>query len=483
MSQRNIGVYLSLFVIAVYLVLCVALHGTPATRIWESYTVLFADKDISEDVVLSFLDAEDCHEVISLGSQKVPYVSHFSPVLPTAFDDYLSSRLGYFSDRSGDYALYYIPAGNEVQSIKAAEKISKQTSLVAGTDGKRTYPFASPLVALALFVSLLLLSHNKAAFFFPAVFSVLLCFSQPFHSIAAAVVLFMLAFHLMQRVWGRRKAVEVATKNPYVLFLFFVALISFLLSGAKPALLGCLSFAAAICSLYLLQLTEHLLDMKRSFRVKKIFSAAQLPLVHRKNSFVVLLCASPVLLILFLFVFSSKLSAFSSLASRLYLPVPYQTSISQPPDEGGELPCLEDFYEWIWNVKAFPYRSLNSGSYFRKPVQGEEVRIIRYEQKNGLLRENSSVLMKFDNSFKNATNKEIENLDYPAIEKFMEKQGEREQVVWGTGVKAKEEHRGLTLILILLCLLSPVVLSLAYAIKSLFRRPVRFDLKNGGYWR
>ena len=474
-SQRNIATYLSVAIIVVYIVLCVALHGAPASRIWESYTVFFADKHISEEIVLSFLDAEGCQDVISLGTQKVPYVSHFCPILPEVFDDYLSARLGYFSDRSGDYELYYVPAGNEAQAIKAAEKLSKQTSLVAGTDGKRTYPFAAPLVAVAVFVALFVLSRNKVAFFCPAVFSLPLCFSQPFHSVAAAAVLFTLAFYLMQRVWGRRHALEVARKNPYVLFLLFIALVSFLFSGAKAALLGVLSFQAAISSLYLLHLAEHFWDKRHSFRIKKIFSATQLPLIHKKNSFVVLLCASPVLLILFLFTFSSKITGFSSIAAHLYFPVPSENS-----DEGGELPCLNDFYEWIWNVKAFPYRSLNSGDCFRKPAQGEEVRITRYEQKNGLLRESSSVLMKFDGSFKSTTNKEIEDLNYPAIEKFMKKQGDGQQVVWGTGVKAKEERRGLSLILILVCLLSPVALSLVYAIKSTFRRPVRFDLKNWG---
>ena len=474
-SQRNIATYFSLAIIMVYVVLCVALHGEPTSRIWEGYTLFFADKHISEETALSFLSSEGCHEVISLGSQKVPYVSHFGPVLPQVFDDYLSARLGYFSDRSGDYALYYIPAGNEAQAIKAAEKLSKQTSLVAGTDGKRTYPFASPLVAVLVFVALLVLSHNKAAFFCPAVLSLPLCFSQPFHSVVAAAVLFMLALYLTQRIWGRRRALAVARKNLYVLVLLCVSLLVFLLSGAKAALLGVLSFMAAISSLYLLHLMEHFLDKRRTFRIKKIFSATQLPLVHKKNSSVVLLCSSPVLLILLLFAFSSKITGFSSIAARLYFPVP-----SGKSDERGELPCLDDFYEWIWNVKAFPYRSLNSDGYFRKPAQGEELRVTRYEQKNGLLRENSSVLMKFDGSFKNTTDKEIEHLEYPAIEKFMEKQGEGEQVVWGTGVRAKEEHGPLSLVLILLCLLSPVALSLAFAIKSAFRRPVRFDLKNWG---
>ena len=474
-SRRKIITYISFAIIAVYVMLCAALHGTPTSRIWEGYTVFFADKHISEETALSFLSAEGCHDVISLSSQKVPYVSHFCPVLPKAFDDYLSARLGYFSDRSGDYELYYVPAGSEVQAIKAAEKLSKQTSLVAGTDGKRTYPFASPLVVVVVVATLLVLSRNKAAFFCPAVLSLPLCFSQPFHSVVAAAVLFTLAFYLTQRIWARRRALEVARRNPYVLVLLFVALLSFLLSGAKAAILGLLSLAAAFSSLYLLYLAEHFLDKRRSFRVKRIFSASQLPLVHKKNSSVVLLCSSPVLLILLLFAFSSKITGFSSIAARLYFPVP-----SEKTDEGGELPCLEDFYEWIWNVKAFPYRSLNTGGYFRKPAQGEEVRVTRYDQKDTLLRENSSVLMKFDGSFKNATDKEIENLDYPAIEKFMEKQGDEKRVVWGTGVRAKEEHGPLSLVLILVCLLSPVALSLVYAIKSVFRRPVRFDLKNWG---
>ena len=477
-SRKNITAYLSAAIIVLYLLLCALLHGSPASRIWESYTIFFADKSISEEIALSFLHAEGCQDVISLTAQKVPYVSHYCPVLPKVFDDYLSERLGYFSDQSGAFALYYVPAGNEIQAIKAAEKLSKQTSLVAGTDGKRTYPFASPVMTVAVFVALLLLSGNKAAYFCPAFLMLPLCFSQPFHSVAAAAVLFMLIFHLTQRIWGRRKAFDAAIKNPYVLVLLFVSLLVFLLSGVKPALLGLLSFLGAISSLYLLHLAEHAWDKRRSFRVKKIFSATQLPLVHKKNSSVVLLCASPVLLILFLFVFSSKLTGFSPLASRIYFPVPSET-----PDEGGELPCLDDFYEWIWNVKAFPYRSLNSGSPFVKPAQGEEVRIARYEQKNGLLRENSSVLMKFDGSFKNATDKEIENLDYPAIEKFMEKQGDGQRVVWGTKVMAKEEHSGLSLVLILVCLFAPVALSSAYAIKSAFRRPARFDLKNWGRMR
>mgnify|MGYP003438425948 FL=1 len=116
---------ISLAVMVVTFILCIALRAVPVSRIWNSYSVAYVEKSLPEETVLSYFRKYSVENVISLGGQKIPFVSDFTPVLPQRDSTYLSDRLSYFLDLSDSYCLYYIPKRNDSSCVKALEEIKR----------------------------------------------------------------------------------------------------------------------------------------------------------------------------------------------------------------------------------------------------------------------------------------------------------------------------------------------------------------------
>ncbi|MGN0728352.1 hypothetical protein [Treponema sp.] len=434
-----------------------ALKSIPVFRIWNSYKVVYADKSIPEKQVLDCLESAGCQDIISLGQQQVPLVSAFTPVLPESCNAYLNSRLGYFFDGSKSYLLYYVPNGSGQQILKSLERLSRETGLSAGIDGIQRYPFAVPIVCIAVFVFFVYLSVNRIPFFCAAFFFLLFPFSKPFYPDAAASVLCMLSCYLAQRIWNRRKALRVLKRNPYFIIPLAVSFLVAMLSGWQDCFLLVLCSAASCCLLFLFARLEAFIYEGYSFKPVKIFSAPQLPLMYAETAFHTLLCLAPLIVLLVCFIFAGTLSLIPG--KSLSLPVPV--------DSGAEssIPSLRDFYSWAWNVETFPYRSLNTGS--AQSMQDEGVvSIPRFEEKNGRIFRADSVVMKFNSEFKNRMDKKIDSLGYNAVEKLMLRQGENITVAYGSGERAVSRPDGFSAALILICVFVPVVLLLLYVLKS-----------------
>ncbi len=439
-----------------------AFRSIPVFRIWDSYKVVYADKAIPEEKVLSCLEDAGCQNIISLGRQQVPLVSDFTPVIPDSYNEYLTSRLAYFFDYSKSFLLYYVPGGAGQQILKALEDLSQETALQAGIDGIQQYPFAVPVVCVIVFFAFLYLSKNKFTFLFSACFSLLLSFSKPFYPVAAAAVLYMLSCYLAQRIWGRKKAFAVLKKNPYFIIPVAAAFLIALLSGWQEGFLMVLCAAGSCSALFLYWTFEAFIDSRNSFKSVKIFSAPQLPLMYPATAFHTLLCLAPLLVLLFCFIFASHFS-FSS-GKNLSLPVPADEASS------ASIPSLKDFYCWAWNVESFPYKSLNKSSGFENVQEGSVVSIPRFEEKDGRIFQADSIVMKFNSDFKSRIDKKIESLGYCAIEKLMLRQGENSSVAYSTNENVSIRPDGFSAALILSCLFVPVFLLLLYVVKSNRRR-------------
>ena len=146
MKPSKLKISFSIAAVCSAFVFLFAFRSIPVFRIWDSYKVVYADKSIPEEKVLSCLENAGCQNIISLGRQQIPLVSDFTPVLPDSYNEYLTSRLAYFFDYSKSFLLYYIPNGSGQQILKALENLSQKTGLQAGIDGIQQYPFAVPVV-------------------------------------------------------------------------------------------------------------------------------------------------------------------------------------------------------------------------------------------------------------------------------------------------------------------------------------------------
>lgn len=74
--------------------------------------------------------------------------------------------------------------------------------------------------------------------------------------------------------------------------------------------------------------------------------------------------------------------------------------------------------------------------------------------------------MVYDENFRNGVDKEIDELEYDAVEKLMKKQGPDVSVVYRNSGESRGQTDGLGLILILVCIFVPVFLLLIYVLKS-----------------
>lgn len=96
MKPSKLKISFSIAAVCSAFVFLFAFRSIPVFRIWDSYKVVYADKSIPEEKVLSCLENAGCQNIISLGRQQIPLVSDFTPVLPDSYNEYLTSRLGYF---------------------------------------------------------------------------------------------------------------------------------------------------------------------------------------------------------------------------------------------------------------------------------------------------------------------------------------------------------------------------------------------------
>ena len=74
--------------------------------------------------------------------------------------------------------------------------------------------------------------------------------------------------------------------------------------------------------------------------------------------------------------------------------------------------------------------------------------------------------MTYNEDFRQKVDKEIDGLEYNAVEKLIKKQGSDVSVVYRNSGESRGQTDGLGLILILVCIFVPVFLLLVYVLKS-----------------
>ena len=454
--------FISSAIVILTFILCFIFRAVPVSKIWDSYSVVYVDKSYPEYKVLNLFSQYGIEGILSLGQQKVPFVSDFTPILPQEMNSYLLERLAYFQDYNENYRLYYVPRGNDSACEKVLEEIIRTTNSPCGLDGKQQYPWVVPLVTLLVFLVFLYFSRNKAAFVFSTLNILVLSFSQVFYPVASACILYMLSCYLSSRLWGRKLAVHVLKRNLYAIIPILVSVIVVMIMSVQCAVLILLCCASSVCSLIVLDSWQKYVDSKSSLKIVNIFSARQLPIMHPVTAKHTLFCLVPLVVLLVVFLITSRVSNGSD--SSVTIPVPVENEAIDLDSEK-TLPGLKDFYNWSWNIKSFPYRNLNL-QYKEQAEDGDTVTIPRYEISGDKIIETQSVLMTFNDEFRDKADREIDSLEYGAIEKLMKKQGGDFTVVYRSSSDSRGKTDGLGLVLILVCLFVPVLLLMIYVVKS-----------------
>ena len=417
-------------------------RSMPVSQFWKGYRMLYVyGESLSEQDILTVLEKNGCTSVVSYGKQGLPLASHLSPVQAQDSSSYIYRRADFFMDKNHRAMVFYIPENQDSQLERAIREISSFQGTKAGTDGKSSFPWLAPIISLALFAFFFCFSKKRLLYAAGSFFMLLLSFSRPLFTVAAASSMYLFAFFIFHRVWMRKDFLKTVLNSHYVLLFALSPLLVLLLSSPLNsvfylfALLGSASFVAIYA------LLEQSLESRYSFQPVFIRSARMIPVLGRLGIRLLGVLFLSLFITLLSFKFLGNVSSFSNSASMPSLPAPVSHS-------DGELVQLSDFVNWSWNTVTFPYKKIGEGS-DSVPQEGEVVSINDYQQAaNGKIVRVSTPAFVFNSDFKDSVYKSIENLDYPALEKMMLRQGKNASFGYAKKAAASNAERFGSLLLL-----------------------------------
>lgn len=436
---------LPVFIIAFTLVMLFIFRVIPGGKIWNNYSVLYADASVSESEILEVLKKHGCTDIISLSEQFSPFVSSVTPVLPSSMNNYLSLRLNYFYDKSGKYRLYYIPENHKKQLAEALEDISRNLTFETGIDSKGGYPVIVPLSCLCLFIFFLYFSENRILFLLSG--SMLLIYSAaiPVYSAACAAILFLSIIFISQRLWNRKGSFKKLAGDSGIKVLTAAAFIVMLFTSIRSALLGILTVFSSLSVTYLYRRFITFRESKLTFTFVPIFSARQFMLFSKKSLNRIL--AAPVLIAVIMIFFLTNASfADVKTSAAVELPSP----VKDESEQAEELPDAEDYYDWAWNVLSFPYRNLNTKLKDGKPEIGDSVSVPAYEKSSSGIIEFSRKVLTFDKDFIGKMKEQVKESSPVLIENILIDQEKTFRTGYSKTGQSESENFTWSLILIII---------------------------------
>ncbi len=424
----------------------------PVSRLWKGYQVVYVKtQSATEPQLARLLEENGCRNVVCKSSQRIPVVSSYSPVQVQTPDSYLSRRDVFFRDESNTAFVFYVPEGQDMALARAVSAINSLKNTVAGTDGRASFPWGSPIICIVFALACLAFAKNKLTFAASAFFMVCFSFSRPLYTVSAAVCLSLYGFFMFQKIWGRRSfgaglaspLFAVCLLSP-VLLLFFAAPLS--------ALFYTLSLLASFSAVLLVDVVKSLYAERYEhyrFTPVMIRSARFIPLVERREVKIILLLILSVLVMLLLSFAGNRLAAVSVDDSRPALPSPLVGKTA--------LPDLDDFMNWSWNTITFPYRRLTD-ALPEVPVDGDSVSVPAFEESGGRIVQKEQTAFVFNNAFRNKVFDSVRDLNYPALEKMMLRQGKDARYSYAKGGSAASERFGTLLLLLFMLFPAGIIL-------------------------
>ncbi|WP_407428176.1 hypothetical protein [Treponema sp.] len=398
-------------------VLLLAFKTVPLTQLWKGYQILYVySQDLKENDILAVLSKYGCTDVISKSSQRLPVLSSISPVQFQTDDSYIAKRNAFFTDKSSSAMVFYVNENQSSYLDKAIPELNSFSLTKAGTDGKASFPWIAPILLCMFWAVLFFFSKNRPLFAAASFFSIVFAFSRPLYSVSAGISLFIFALFLFHRLWKRKDFLKAALNSPYIiLFTFFPPLVLVFVSPAD-SVFYLLSVTATVSSVYLYSFYEEKQDEKSVFKPVFIRSAKMFPVIGHLGIRLIGLLIITLVLISVSLNFSGKLNNLSDSTVKPALPSPVSSSDSS-------IVNLTDFMYWAWNTASFPYKKIENAA-FEIPEENQQVQIKDYSaDSNGKIVVSDSTALVYNSKFRESVYSTIEQLNYPALEKLMLKQG------------------------------------------------------------
>lgn len=409
-------------------------RSVPVSQFWKGWRMLYVyTGELNENDVLAVLEKHGCSSVISASNQRVPLLSQISPIQAQEADSYLVRRSDFFVDKSGLANVFYIPEDQSPQLDDAIRELTAFQGTSAGTDGKSSFPWIAPLVCLFLFIILFYFSKKKTLFFCGAVFFLVLAFSRPLFTVCASVSLYLFAFFIFHRIWGRKDFLRTTLNSPYVPFFAISPVLVMLVSSPVNSLFYIIALVGSVSFVQVYHLREESDNLRYSFKPVYIRTSRMIPVIGRLGIRMLGTLLFSLILILLAFKLSGNVSDFSGSASMPSLPSPVNAQSS-------ELVQLNDFVNWSWNTVTFPYRRIGESSW-AVPHEGDTVFITDYQSVDGKIQAVETPAFVFNNEFRDSVYKTADKLDYPALEKMMLRQGKNASFAYAKSASTSSNER------------------------------------------
>ncbi len=407
---------LPVLVIIFSLVIINALKVVPSSVFFNGYDVFFASSNVPSESIAEILKESGCKDFIYLKNQEIPLnIQQKSPemaLLKTNLvkSEYLSERNFFFFDKNKSANIFYIP--NEyLKNAQTALKILKDNNIFAGINAKESFPYIQFFILLVFSIILLLFSDKKLLMCFLFVPAIIVSLCIPFASVMAGSCIFELFLFFFTSFFERKNATKKILHSIVLLVIFGTSFICIVFSRW----LAVISFLALILSeisiffLYVNLINK--IDNRYNFKPVYIRSAFTIKVITQKNRILFALCALCVFLIFITSILSLNLENLFSENNSQKIQIPSScVSISN-------LPSLNDYVLWKWEVITFPYISINEKRK-NKNLQNNTVSFKTYEKKDGIIQEKISYISYNDDFITNSL-KEIKKLNYPALEKML----------------------------------------------------------------
>lgn len=359
--MKSLKSLIALIICLTSVVLFYFFREVPKGQLWKEFSVLYVPVESSDNSVLDVLNDFSISDYICLSNQFLPInISKNSPEysmlkLNIHSDDlsYVYDRNAYFFDKNNQYRIYYIPS-NYSKLLPGIVKKLSDYNIFAQVDSKTQYPVILPIVFTILCIIFCFFSKKRFLFILSSIFSIIFVFANPFYQVVLSHCLLLLLLFSISNIWKRKDFLRVILLKKYTIPILFGFAVCSIASSVQIFILSIFELLS-ICGVYIIYYDFFAWYNKGKF-VPIFIKPAKLISPFAGKQFIVLSSMLVAMLIVFVSLFlSSKTFTNKSSNNDILLPC-FNTSFEQ----NEILPSLDDYYEWVWNVQTYPYKSLNT---------------------------------------------------------------------------------------------------------------------------
>lgn len=406
---------IALFFSLVFIFIIFLFRQVPAGKFWEGYSILYVPVQSSDQIVIDALTENKIEGYISLSNQFMPLkISEKSPEYAMLLINknlkeysYLYDRNKYFFDKDNTYRVYYIPESYKSKLPSVLNYLAKW-NISGNIDSDTAYPWILPAVCLVLAVLLGLFSKNRIPYYSAAVFPVVFVLCNPFYPAALSSCLLFLIILFISNIWRRKGAVS-SLINRYIIFVILaVSVVSGFASSVKTGFMNLLNLAGITCVVFFCYEIQGYFIQKRNFSFVLIRPAKFISLYSGKAKIILNAVLVSMLVILSALFITNRGMISTEKTGKVMLPSSQYT-------DNSELPQLEDYYRWSWNVMTYPYRSINSSA------MDDRITYSRYRETEEKIIKEDRIFV-YDNEYKENMFNQIDELNFNSIESLLKTQ-------------------------------------------------------------